>query len=254
VFRVSDRGPGRWFHDASGPVRGRLGCASPACSGTRRQLARPASSQQLGVRRLAAAFSLAFSSGVVSCLGSRRLGSAQWASSRRTLGAAAVACRGVQRQPLAFGVGLVDRGSGRNEPVDDLQALVAGGEHQRPEPALQREPVQRPACDATRGGGHLQAVNLGPGGHQDIHDVGHAEHSRMLERGAVGHAAGAGGGDGLDVGLDVDEYSGDLGVARAGRGDQRSSGPDPANGLATFGEDRPEPTGATGRAGARPAP
>src|SRR5271165_1369351 len=51
----------------------------------------------------------------------------------------------------------------------------------------------------------------------------------------VGHAAGAGGGDGLDVGPDVDEYSGDLGVARAGRGDQRSSGPDPANGLAAFG-------------------
>jgi hypothetical protein len=149
-------------------------------------------------------------------------------------GDAAVACRGVQRQPLASGVGLLDRGSGRNEPVDDLQALVVGGEHHRPEQALPREPVQRPAGDVTRGGGHLEAVNLGPGGHQDIHDAGPAEHSRMLERGAVGHAAGAGGGDGLDVGPDVgpdvDEHPGDLGVARA------------------------EPTGATGRAGARPAP
>jgi hypothetical protein len=33
----------------------------------------------------------------------------------------------------------------------------------------------------------------------------------------------------------------------------QGSGPDPANGLAASGDDRPEPTSATGRAGARPA-
>jgi hypothetical protein len=54
---------------------------------------------------------------------------------------------------------------------------------------------------------------LPPGGHQDIHDVGHAEHSRMLERGAVGHGAGAAGGHGLDTGPDVDEHAGNLGAA-----------------------------------------
>lgn len=143
-------------------------------------------------------------------------------------GGAAVACRCVQRQPSPFGVGLVDRGSGLNEPVDDVQPLVIGGEHQRPDPALQREPVQRRAGDVAGCGGHLQAVDPGPGGDQDIHHLGHAEHRRVLQCGAVGHAvvghaAGVGCGDGLDVGSGVDEHSGDFGVAVAGGGDQGGS-------------------------------
>jgi hypothetical protein len=54
---------------------------------------------------------------------------------------------------------------------------------------------------------------LAPGGHQDIHDVGHAEHSRMLERGAVGHAAGAAGDMASMPAPDVDEHSGNFGAA-----------------------------------------
>jgi hypothetical protein len=106
----------------------------------------------------------ASSSGVWWCPGSRRLGSAPWASSRRTLA----------------------------------------------EPALQGEPAQRPAGDVARDG-LLQAADLGSGGDQDVHDVGHAEHRGVLQRGAAGHAA-VGRGDRFDVGPGVDQHLGDLGV------------------------------------------
>jgi hypothetical protein len=118
------------------------------------------------------------------------------------------------------GCGSWDRRSRLDEPVDDLQPLVVGGEHQDPEPALQREPAKRPAGDVTHSGGYLQAADHGSGGHQYVHDLGHAEHCCVLERGAAGDAT-VGCGDGLDAGPGVDEHFGDFGVAVASGGDQR---------------------------------
>jgi hypothetical protein len=82
--------------------------------------------------------------------------------------------------------------------------------------------VQRPAGHISCGGGHLEAADAGSGGDQDVHDVGHAEHRSMLQRGGAGHAAGVGCGDSVDVSSGLDQYLGDLGVAVAGGGDQRS--------------------------------
>jgi hypothetical protein len=139
------------------------------------------------------------------------------------VGGPAVARRGVQRQPSPLCVGLVERGSGFDELVDGLQPLVVSGECQRADPALPREPGQRPARDISCRGRHLQAANAGSGGHQDVHDLGHAEHRSMLQGGAAGHAArvGCGDGDGVDVGSGLGQHLGDLGVAVAGRGDER---------------------------------
>jgi hypothetical protein len=75
--------------------------------------------------------------------------------------------------------------------------------------------------DIARCGGHLQAVDPGAGGHQDVHHLGHPEHRRVLQRGAAGHAAGIRCRDRLDVGPGLDQHPGDLGVSVAGRGDQR---------------------------------
>ena len=83
-------------------------------------------------------------------------------------GGPAVACRGVQGQPLPLGVSLVDRRSSLDELVDDVQPLVVSSEDQRPDPALVGEPGQRPAGNIAGCGGHLQAVDLGPGGYQDV--------------------------------------------------------------------------------------
>lgn len=68
------------------------------------------------------------------CLGSRRLGSRRLGvgavgEQSPDAGGPAVARRGVQGQPLPLGVGLVDRGSGVDELVDDVRPLVIGGEH-----------------------------------------------------------------------------------------------------------------------------
>jgi hypothetical protein len=85
----------------------------------------------------------------------------------------------VQRQPFPFGVGLVDRGSGLDELVDDLQPLVVSGEHQGPDLALEGEPGQRPPRDVARCCGHLQAGDAGAGGHQDIQHLSHPEYRRV---------------------------------------------------------------------------
>src|ERR1700722_7068574 len=55
----------------------------------------------------------------------------------------AVACRGVQGQPLPFGVGLVDRRSRLDELIDDVQPLVVSGEPARCGWGYRRR-VQRP--------------------------------------------------------------------------------------------------------------
>ena len=131
------------------------------------------------------------SSGVRWCSGSRRLGSAPWASSRWMLAARPLRRR-CAKVVVPFCVGLVDWRSGCDELVDGIQPLVVGGEYQRPDPALQGEPGQRPAGDIPGGGSHLQAMDPGSRGHQDVHLFGHAEHGCVVQRGAAGHAAGIG--------------------------------------------------------------
>jgi hypothetical protein len=61
-------------------------------------------------------------------------------------GQPAVARRYMQRRPPPLGIGLVDRRTGRDQLVDDLQPLVVGGEHQCPDPALQSERGQERRC------------------------------------------------------------------------------------------------------------
>ena len=91
-------------------------------------------------------------------------------------GGTPVSCRDVQRQPPPFGIGLVDRGPGRDQLVDDRQSLVVGGELQRPDPAFQGEPGQRPAGDVAAAAA-CSRLRVCPGSHQDVDDLGHPEHA-----------------------------------------------------------------------------
>src|SRR5260370_700444 len=100
--------------------------------------------------------------------------------------------------------------------VDDVQPLMVSGEHPRPDPALVGEPGQRPAGDIAGGGGHLQAVDLGPGGYQHVEDLGHAEQRRLVHPGPAGHAARIAARDGVAAAPCVAEHPGKLPVPAAG--------------------------------------
>ena len=92
----------------------------------------------------------------------------------------------------------IDGGPVRDEPVDDLEALVVRGHDERADPGVRRRAVE-PAGHVARGGGDLDALDARAGGDEDVDDVGHAEHGRVEQGVPAGYAAGVGRRRGLDV-------------------------------------------------------
>lgn len=119
--------------------------------------------------------------------------------------------------PIVLVLG-VDRRSGCDELIDDGEALVVGGHHECSSPCLQRGLGRQPASHIACCRRLFDAVDAGPGVHQEIEDIGHAEHGCVQESRPTENAACIWRGPGLETCTGLDQHPCHIGVAVAGSG------------------------------------
>src|SRR5947209_20257148 len=94
---------------------------------------------------------------------------------------------GTQSLPPEFVVCSVDGSSDVDQLINDLKTLVVGCHNKCTDSHLERCLGREPPGDVTDRCSLLEAMYTGPGLHEKVEDIGHAEYGRMQQRGSASH-------------------------------------------------------------------